>query len=31
MGTGLYALVVGGGLVAFFVYQYLQQQEAKKV
>lgn len=30
MGTSLYAIVVGGGLIAFLIYQYLQQQQAKQ-
>jgi len=27
VGTGLYAVVVLGGVVAYFAYQYLQQQQ----
>ncbi|KAK1755719.1 cytochrome b5-like heme/steroid binding domain-containing protein [Echria macrotheca] len=28
LGVGLYAVVLIGGLVAFYAYQYLQQQQA---
>lgn len=30
LGVGLYAIVLIGGLAAFYAYQYLQQQQAQK-